>query len=96
MYKVYVYGRLDRVAVFKKALDLTVEERHLKPGDKIYIIVSHPSWSKPFFVYDYGRSSVFYNLLKAISEFVEYKSVRLKEVVIEVQSTKIPRALVVI
>ena len=47
-YKVYVYGRVDPVAVFKKALDLTVEERRLKPGDKIRIIVSHPSWAKPF------------------------------------------------
>ena len=47
-YKIYVYGRVDPVAVFKKALDLTVEERKLKPGDKIRIIVSHPTWAKPF------------------------------------------------
>ena len=49
-YKIYVYGRVDPVAVFKKALDfnLTVEERKLKPGDKIRIIVSHPSWASPF------------------------------------------------
>ena len=47
-YKIYVYCRVDPVAVFKKALDLTVEERYLKPGDKIRIIVSHPSWAHPF------------------------------------------------
>ena len=47
-YKIYVYGRVDPVAVFKKASDLTVEERKLKPGDKIRIIVSHPTWAKPF------------------------------------------------
>ena len=47
-YKIYVYGRVDPVAVFKKALDLAVEARKLKPGDKIRIIVSHPSWAKPF------------------------------------------------
>ena len=48
-YKIYVYGRVDPVAVFKKALDLTVEERKLKPSDKIRIIVSHPSWANPFY-----------------------------------------------
>ena len=47
-YKTYVYGRVDPVAVFKKALDLTVKERKLVPGDKIRVIVSHPSWAKPF------------------------------------------------
>ena len=47
-YKIYVYGRVDPVAVFKKALNLTIEERYLKPGDKIGIIVSHSSWAHPF------------------------------------------------
>ena len=46
-YKVYVYGRVDPAVVFKKTLDLTVEERSLRPGDKIRIIVSHPSWAHP-------------------------------------------------
>ena len=36
-YKIYVYGHVDPVAVCKKALDLTVEERRLRPGDKIRI-----------------------------------------------------------
>ena len=73
---------------------MTVEERGLKPGDKIRIIVSHPSWAKPFStklitITDDGY--FFYNLLKAVLEYVEYKSVPLNEVVVEVQCTKIPR-----
>ena len=40
-YKIYVYGCVDPVVVFKKTMDMTVEERGLKPGDKIGIIVSH-------------------------------------------------------
>ena len=47
-YKIYVYDSVDPVVVFKKALDLTVEGRGLRPGDMIRIIVSHPSWIKPF------------------------------------------------
>ena len=73
---------------------MTVEERGLKPGDKIRIIVSHPSWAKPFStklitITDDGY--FFYNLLKAVLEYVEYKTVPLNEVLVEVQSTKIPR-----
>ena len=91
--KIYVYGRVDPVVVFKKALDLTVEERRLKPGDKIRVIVSHPTWSKPFstkLITVTDDHQFFCNLLKAILEFVEYNSVPLNEVV-EVSSTKIPR-----
>ena len=47
-YKVYVYGPTDPVSVFQKAIDLTVEDRGLVDGDKIRIIVSHPSWAYPF------------------------------------------------
>ena len=93
-YKIYVYGRVDPVAVFKKALDLTVEDRKLKPGDKIRIIVSHPSWAKPFstkLITITDDEQFFYTLLKAVLEYVEYKAVPLGEVVVEVQSTKIPR-----
>ena len=39
-YKVYVYGRVDPVAIFKKALDLTVEERRLKQVIK-YVLSCH-------------------------------------------------------
>ena len=95
-YKVYVYGRVDPVAVFKKALDLTVEERQLVPVDKIRVIVSHPSWTKPFstkLIMVTDDEQFFYTLLKTILEYVEYKSVPLDEVKIEVQSAKIPRGL---
>ena len=93
-YKVYVYGHADPVAVFKKALDMTVEARLLDPGDKIRIIVSHPSWAHPFStklitITDDGQ--FFYTLLKLVLGYVEYKEVPLNEVTIEVQSTRIPR-----
>ena len=93
-YKVYVYDRADPVAVFKKALDMTVGERRLNPGDKIRIIVSHPSWPKPFstkLITITDDEKFFYTLLKAVLEYVEYKEVQLNEVTVEVQSTKIPR-----
>ena len=93
-YKVYVYDRVDPVVVFKKALDLTVEERRLNPGDKIRIIVSHPSWPNPFstkLITITDDAQFFYTLLKSVLEYVEYKEVPLNEVTIEVQSTKIPR-----
>ena len=73
---------------------MTVEDRKLKPGDKIRIIVSHPSWMKPFstkLITITDDEQFFYILLKAVLEYVEYKAVRLNEVVVEVQSTKIPR-----
>ena len=41
-YTVYVYGPTDPVAVFQKAIDLTIEDRGLVDGDKIRVIVSHP------------------------------------------------------
>ena len=93
-YKIYVYGRVDPVGVFKKALDLTVEDHHLKPGDKIRILVSHPSWAHPFstkLITIMGDEQFFYSLLKSVLEYVEYKSVPLNEVTVEVQSTKNPR-----
>ena len=82
-YKIYVYGRVDPVAVFKKALDLTVEDHKLKPGDKIRIIVSHPSWPKPFstkLITITDDKQFFYTLLKSVLEYVEYKAVPLNEV----------------
>ena len=93
-YKVYLYDRVDPVVVFKKALDLTVEERRLNPGDKIRIIVSHPSWPNPFstkLITITDDERFFYTLLRSVLEYVEYKEVPLNEVTIEVQSTKIPR-----
>ena len=95
-YKVNVYGRVDPVVVFKKAIDMTIEARGLRPGDKIRLIVSPRSWTKPFstkLVTITADEHFFYNFefIKAVIEFVEYKSVPLNDVTIEVQSTKIPR-----
>ena len=39
---------VDPVNVFQKALDMTINERELVTGDKIRLIVSHPTWTKPF------------------------------------------------
>ena len=83
-YKVYVYGHADPVAVFKRQLD---------PGDKIRIIVSHPSWAHPFstkLIAITNDGQFFYTLLKLVLGYVEYKEVPLNEVTIEVQSTRIP------
>ena len=93
-YKVYVYGPTDPVSVFQKAIDLTIDDRRLVQGDKIRIIVSHPSWAHPFstkLITITDDEMFFYTLLKAVLEYVEYKEVPLNEVTIEVQSTRIPR-----
>ena len=93
-YKVNVYGRVDPVVVLKKAIDMTVDARGLRPGDKIRLIVSHQSWTKLFstkLATITTDEHFFYNLIKAIIKFVEYKSIPLNDVTIEVQSTKIPR-----
>ena len=77
-YKAYVYGRVDPVVVFKKALDLTLEGRGLKPGDNIRVIVSHPSWAHPFsteLITITDDVQFFYTLLKSVLEYVEYKAV---------------------
>ena len=73
---------------------MTVQDRKLKPGDKIRIIVLHSSWPKPFstkLITITDDEQFFYTLLKVVLEYVEYKAVPLNEVVVEVQSTKIPR-----
>ena len=93
-YKIYVYGRTDPVVVFKKAMDMTVEARGLRPGDKIRVIVSQPSWLNPFstkLITITDDEQLLYTLLKAVLEYVEYKVVPLDEVKVEIQSTKIPR-----
>ena len=92
-YKTYVYGRVDPVAVFKKALDMTVEERQLVPGGGVRVVVSHPSWAEPFstkLITITHDEQFFYILLKTVLEYVDYKAVPLDEVTVEVQSTKIP------
>ena len=64
---------------------MTVEERKLKPGDKIPIIVSHPSWANPFstkLITIMDDVQFFYTLLKSVLEYVEYKAVPLNEVTV--------------
>ena len=93
-YKIYLYGCVDPVVVFKRAMDMTVETRGLRPVDKIRVIVSHPSWAHPFsakLVTITDDVQFFYTLSKAVLEYVEYKAVPLNEVTVEVQSTRIPR-----
>ena len=71
---------------------MTVEARGLRPGDKIRVIVSHPSWPNPFstkLITITDDAQFFYTWLKAVLEYVEYKAVPLDEVKVEIQSTKI-------
>ena len=85
---------IDPVNVFQKASDMTINERGLVTGDKIRLIVSHPTWTKPFstkLIKITNDKNFIYELIKAVLEFVEYKSVPLNELLVEVQSTKIPR-----
>ena len=58
---------------------MTVEERGLKSGDKIRIMVSYPSWAKPFstkLITITDDVQFFYTLLKSVLEYVEYKAVK--------------------
>ena len=85
---------IDPVNVFQKALEMTINERGLVTGDKIRLIVSHPTWAKPFstkLLTITNDRNFIYDLLKSLLEFVGYKSVPLNELLVEVQSTKIPR-----
>ena len=85
---------IDPVNVFQKAIDITTNERGLVTGDKIRLIVSHPTWSKPFstkLLTITNDRNFIYDLLKSLLEFVEYKNVPLNELLVEVQSTKVPR-----
>ena len=85
---------IDPVDVFRQAINMTINERGLVTGDKIRLIVSHFSWVKPFsmkLIRITNDKNFIYDLIKAVLELVEYKSVPLNELQIEVQSTKIPR-----
>ena len=73
---------------------MTINERGLVTGDKIRLIVSHPTWAKPFstkLLTITNDRGFIYDLLKSLLEFVEYKSVPLNELLVKVQSTKVPR-----
>ena len=85
---------VDPVNVFQRALDMTIGQRKLVTGDKIRLIVSHPTWTKPFstkLLTITNNKNFIYDLLKSLLEFVEYKSVPLNELLVEIQSTKIPK-----
>ena len=75
-------------------MDKTINDRGLVVNDRVRLIVSHPSWHKPFSTkllrITKGKNFI-YNLIKAVLEFVEYKSVPLDELLTEVQSTRVPR-----
>ena len=85
---------IDPVNVFQKTIDITINERGLVMGDKIRLIVSHPTWAKPFstkLLTITNDENFIYALIKSVLEFVQYKSVPLGELLVEVQSTKIPK-----
>ena len=85
---------IDPANVFKAAMEKTINERGLVVNDRIRLIVNHMSWDKPFStkLLKITRGKNFlYELIKGVLEFVEYKSVPLNVLVIEVQSTKVPR-----
>ena len=85
---------IDPVNVFQKTIDITINERGLVTGDKIRLIVSHPTWTNPFstkLLTITNDENFIYALIKSVLEFVEYKSVPLNELLVEVQSTKIPK-----
>ena len=77
---------------------MTVEARGLRPGDKIRVIVSHPSWPNPFstkLITITDDERFFYTLLKSVLEYVQQKEVPLDEVKVEIQSTRVPWGKVV-
>ena len=82
------------MSVFQEAMTMTIDECGLVTGDKIRLIISHVTWTKPFstkLLTITNDKNFIYDLLKSLLEFVEYKSVSLDEFLIEVQSTKVPR-----
>ena len=85
---------IDPADVFKSAMEKTINDRGFVVNDRVRLIVSHLSWPKPFSTkllrITKGKNFI-YNLIKAVLEFVEYKSVPLDELLIEVQSTRVPR-----
>ena len=85
---------IEPPAVFKAAMEKTINDRGLVVNDRVRLIVNHHSWHKPFSTkllkVTKGKNFI-YNLIKAVLEFVEYKSVPLNELLIEVQSTRVPR-----
>ena len=85
---------IDPVKAFQEAINITINERGLVKGDKIRLIISHPTWAYPFskkLITITKNKDFMYEMIKLALEFKEYKSAPLEELLIEVQSTKIPR-----
>ena len=81
---------VEPLDVFRRAIDTTISERGLVTGDKIRLIVSHPTWAKPFstkLLTITDDENFIYALVKAVLEFVEYKSVPLNELLVEVMAS---------
>ena len=75
--------------------NIVIKKRGLINGDKIRWILSHPEWNKHFStkLITISGSLTSYDLINQLLNFVEYKEVPLSEVMIEIQSTKIPRGM---
>ena len=86
---------VEPVDVFVQTLLGVVEERSLVQGDYIRLIVDHLSWTKPFStkksIIQSDQRQFFASVINEVLEHVEYKSAPLNEIVIEVQSAKVPR-----
>ena len=86
---------IDFGKVLLEIANRVINLRGLKYGDKIRWILSHPKWNKPIStkLITISGSLTSYNLINQLVNFVEYKEVPLSEVMIEIQSTKIPRGM---
>jgi hypothetical protein len=83
---------LDVSKIFMEILLKVKKERELVNGDKIRLIVSHDIWAKPYSSQLANVNEGFEKMMASkCGNFVEYKSVPLNEVKIEVQSFKVPR-----
>ena len=99
-FKVDPYPQTTEIDFGKVLFEITniaISKRGLKKGDKIRLILSHPEWNKPIstkLITISGSNQPFSNnIINNLIDFVEYKEVPLSEVLIEIQSTKIPRGM---
>ena len=99
-FKVDPYPQTTEIDFGKVLFEITnmaISTRGLKNGDKIRLILSHPEWNKPLstkLITISGSNQPFSNnIINNLINFVEYKEVPLSEVLIEIQSTKIPRGM---
>ena len=101
-FKVHPFPQTTEIDFGKVLFEITnmaISKRGLKNGDKIRLILSHPEWNKPIStklitISGAGSYQPFSNyLINNLIDFVEYKEVPLSEVLIEIQSTKVPRGM---